>query len=84
MYPKKEAPQFPDLLLHQVGVRGLLKTIIAQTPVTVDTKHFNPPSLKFPDNSIWEMVYIQLEGFRSFTKPGLTMIIHCEATLVYT
>ena len=76
MYQKKEAPQFPDLLLHQVGVRGLLKTIIAQTPVRVDTKHSNPPSLKFPDNSIWEKVYIQLEGFRSFTKPGLTMIIH--------
>ena len=44
---KKEAPQFPDILLHQVRVRGLLKKILAQTPVTVDTKHSNPPSLNF-------------------------------------
>ena len=44
---KKEAPQFPDLLLHQVGVRGLPKKILAQTPVTVDTRHSNPPSLNF-------------------------------------
>ena len=63
MYPK-EAPQFPDLLLHQVGVRGLLKTIIAQTPVTVDTKHSNPPSLKFPDNSIWEKILYTTGGFQ--------------------
>ena len=44
---KKEAPQFPDLLLHQVGVRGLLRNFFAKTPITVNTKHSNPLSLNF-------------------------------------